>query len=142
MMPAASLMNSKVALLVGCFALSGCASPPEVTLNTADGWLVVRGVVATEHGIPEQGAYVRSVASSETQCDEHAHAGAANPEVTRTDAKGEFRQVVFASTRAYCISVTARSADSLRSTAVTLTGVHVRNRAMAPVSTHVSLIFR
>lgn len=143
MIRAVSLMNPKVALLfVGFFGLSGCSSVPEVTPNSADGWLVVWGVVGTEQGIAQQGAFVRSVASSEGQCDEHAHAGAANPEVTRTDAKGEFRQVVFASTRAYCVSVKAFSADSSRSTTTTVAGVHVRNRAMAPDSTHVSLVFR
>lgn len=87
-------------------------------------------------------AFVRSVASSEDQCDDHAHAGGATPEVARATARGEYRQVVIASSRAFCVRVTAQSADSTRSATSTFAGARFRARAMIPDSSRIDLVVR
>ena len=92
--------------------------------------------------MPVPNAWVRSVASSEGQCDEHAHTGAASPEVTRTDAKGGYRQVVLATAGAYCLRVSAYSADSSLKTSATIAGARFKSRAAPPDSSRINLILR
>ncbi len=110
--------------------------------KAAGTWIVVIGNATTELNAPVSNAYIRSVASSEGQCDEHAHTGAASPEVTRTNEKGEYRQVVLATAGAYCLRVIAYSADSSLKTSATIAGARFRSRAAPPDSTRINLILR
>ncbi len=105
-------------------------------------WIVVIGTATTEGNAPLANAYIRSVASSEGKCDEHAHTGAASPEVARTNETGEYRQVVLATAGAYCLRVIAYSADSSLKTSATIAGARFRSRAAPPDSSRVNLILR
>ena len=121
---------------------AGCSRATANSEGATATWIVVIGTATTELNAPVANAYIRSVASSEGQCDEHAHTGAASPEVTRTNEKGEYRQVVFATAGAYCLRVIAYSADSSLKTSATIAGARFRSRATPPDSSRINLILR
>lgn len=140
---------SPAPLLFVLAVATACARPTSVPADAPLTWLVVYGMVRTGGGsidAPAKGvadAHVRSAASDERKCDQHAHLGVGEPEVVRTDATGAFRQVVLATGFPACLHVEARSSDGLLTGSVMIVGVKFRDRRQGPGdSTKVDLVLR
>lgn len=122
--------------------VAACSKPARSEIGPPTAWHVVHGTVVDAEGDGVANGYVRSVASSESDCDEHAHSGAADPEIARTSATGAYRQVVLAADDAFCVRVTAHTADSLRSGSATAAGRRLRPRSEPADSVRVNIVAR